>query len=133
LDALLKSPTDEDSDLEAKHGLANSLKISDSWGLALNGRYSNLIVTHSYNKTDSVKEFSAVYNRYRSVFTWKMTHEGKLLKNTLYACKGCGGLWEISDLTTEALFYNTVNFTASDKYQFQVNHRIVGTSTLKAI
>lgn len=43
--------------------------------------YNNVVITHSYNKTDVTKEFYGVYNRYRNIFTWKMKHGIKTIKN----------------------------------------------------
>lgn len=63
--------------------------------------YNNVIITHSYNKTDVTKEFYGVYNRYRNIFTWKMKHGIKTIKNKFFLGKGIGGYWAISNFARE--------------------------------
>lgn len=70
----------------------------------LSGPFTNIFVTHAYNKADVVKEFSAVYNRYRNVFIWNMKHGVKTIKNKMFMCKGCGGLWALEKMGRETKF-----------------------------
>jgi len=60
VDALNKTPTDEDSDVTLKKGFANSIDIFTVYSQMLVGPYTNIFVTHAYNKSDVLKEFSAV-------------------------------------------------------------------------
>jgi len=61
-----------------------------------------------------------------------MKHGIKEIKNKMFLCKGCGGLWGLELVAREAKFFDQVPLNPSDKTQFLVSHRVVGNSSFVA-
>ena len=67
---------------------------------------------------------------------WEMKHQGKNIKNKLFACKRCGGPWALQKIWKQPVFYRQVDMvkvnvgTKPDNKHFMVTHRILGSSSL---
>jgi len=90
IDSLNKTQNDDDNDIAIKKAFSSSF-VSSIYSQMLLLSYNNVFITHSYNKTDVLKEFSGVYNRYRNIFIWRMKHGIKTMKNKFFLGKGIGG------------------------------------------
>jgi len=70
----------------------------------LMGPMNNLMITHSYEKSDTIYEMTAVGARYKQSTNWKMKHNKKEIENKLWICKGCGGVFAIDEISRAAKY-----------------------------
>jgi len=61
-----------------------------------------------------------------------MKHGVKEIKNKMFLCKGCGGIWGLENISKESKFFDQVSLNPSDKTQFIVSHRVVGNTSFVA-